>query len=111
MAVQRPKGMRPRQGGYREAKFNETSSNHGWYYCKYCGKSGRKEEMEVDHVLPWARGGSNDVSNLAISCRACNRAKGKQTPDEFEIMKMMQEDDMLEKEYKSVMRDFKRSGR
>ena len=104
MAMKRPKGMRPRQGGYREAKFDETSSNHGWYYCEYCGKSGHKAEMEVDHVLPWAQGGSNNVSNLAISCRACNRSKGNQTPEDFRIMQMLQEDDELEKEYRAVMR-------
>ncbi len=107
MAVKRPKGMRPRKSGYREAKFNETASNNGWYYCKYCGKSGRRAEMEVDHVLPWAQGGSNDVSNLVISCRACNRSKGNQTPEMFEIMKMMKEDDELEKEYRAVIRDEK----
>lgn len=28
--------------------------------------------FEVEHILPPGRGGSNDESNLALSCRCCN---------------------------------------
>ena len=77
-------------------------------YCKYCGKSGRKEDMEVDHEIPWAQGGSNELKNLVISCVHCNRSKGNQTPEEFEIMKMMQEDDENERIYRAAMRDYKK---
>jgi 5-methylcytosine-specific restriction endonuclease McrA len=42
------------------------------YVCAYCG--GRA--TTVDHQLPLARGGSNDVSNLLASCTRCNSRKG-----------------------------------
>lgn len=29
----------------------------------------------IDHILPLARGGSGEVSNLALACRCCNEAK------------------------------------
>ncbi len=32
-------------------------------------------QFEVDHVVPLARGGSDDPGNLALACRACNLFK------------------------------------
>lgn len=33
--------------------------------------------MNVDHVIPLAQGGSNDISNLDISNRVSNKSKGR----------------------------------
>jgi hypothetical protein len=30
----------------------------------------------LDHKIPWARGGTNDPSNLVCACWICNRVKG-----------------------------------
>jgi len=49
--------------------------------CVYCGKENVR--LEVEHIIPKARGGSNRVSNLTISCHDCNIAKGTQTAEEF----------------------------
>lgn len=49
------------------------------YRCVACGKSPATEagvELEVDHIVPVARGGGNAVENLRTLCRACNRGKG-----------------------------------
>jgi hypothetical protein len=35
--------------------------------------------LEVEHIIPRAKGGSNDESNLWLSCPLCNRAKGDRT--------------------------------
>lgn len=43
------------------------------YRCRRCGSTSR---LEVDHVIPLARGGSNDPSNLQTLCFPCNRRKG-----------------------------------
>jgi hypothetical protein len=43
------------------------------YRCRYCSS---EESLEVDHVVPLAKGGSNDPANLVASCRSCNRKKG-----------------------------------
>src|SRR5437870_5655214 len=51
------------------------------YRCVYCGKT--DVPFELDHLQPRSRGGSNRVSNLVLSCHACNQAKGKQTAAEF----------------------------
>ena len=49
--------------------------------CAYCGKS--DVPLEVEHIVPKSRGGSDRVSNLTISCTACNLKKGPNTAAEF----------------------------
>ena len=41
-----------------------------------CMKCGSKKNLEIDHVVPLARGGSNRLENLQLLCRDCNRMKG-----------------------------------
>ena len=55
------------------------------YTCQYCGAKGVK--LEVDHIIPFSRGGSDDLSNLTTSCRRCNRQKKDKTIKEFLIWK------------------------
>ena len=49
--------------------------------CVYCGVEG--VPLEVEHIIPESRGGSNRVSNLTIACIPCNQKKGDQTAEEF----------------------------
>lgn len=49
--------------------------------CAYCQTE--DVPLEVEHIVPKARGGTNRVSNLAIACRPCNDAKGTMTAEEF----------------------------
>ncbi len=39
--------------------------------------------IEIDHIIPKRKGGSNRVSNLTLACRPCNKKKGSQTAIEF----------------------------
>ena len=41
-----------------------------------CMKCGSKKNLEIDHVVPLARGGSNRLENLQLLCQRCNRMKG-----------------------------------
>lgn len=49
--------------------------------CCYCGT--QDVPLEVEHITPKSRGGSNRVSNLCLACRPCNVKKGSQTAAEF----------------------------
>ena len=44
--------------------------------CVYCGAT--DTQLEIEHVNPKSKGGSNRVSNLTIACVPCNQAKGNQ---------------------------------
>ena len=49
--------------------------------CVYCHKTG--VPLQVEHIVPTARGGSDRVSNLTLACGPCNQQKGTQTAAEF----------------------------
>ena len=40
--------------------------------CQCCGGY---QYLEYDHISPYSCGGSNDVSNIQLLCRKCNRSK------------------------------------
>jgi 5-methylcytosine-specific restriction endonuclease McrA len=48
------------------------------FRCTYCGASPVKDPdviLEVDHVIPWSRGGTTTLDNLRTACKDCNRGK------------------------------------
>ena len=49
--------------------------------CFYCGKT--VSDFEVEHMIPKARGGSNRIDNLTLSCHDCNQKKDTLTAEEF----------------------------
>lgn len=51
------------------------------YTCQYCGKVGGK--LEVDHIFPFSKGGSDSLENLTTSCQKCNRQKRDKSVDDF----------------------------
>jgi Holliday junction DNA helicase RuvB len=40
-----------------------------------CKKCGSRKNLEYDHIIPVAEGGSNTARNLELLCQDCNRAK------------------------------------
>jgi HNH endonuclease len=46
------------------------------YACHYCHRT--NVPLEVDHVVPLYKGGTNADSNLVASCHDCNHSKGIQ---------------------------------
>ncbi len=49
--------------------------------CAYCDV--RDVPLQVEHITPKARGGSNRVSNLTIACGPCNTAKGAARVEDY----------------------------
>ncbi|MEB3338222.1 MAG: HNH endonuclease, partial [Leptolyngbyaceae bacterium] len=45
------------------------------YQCQSCGQTNAETELNVDHIIPLALGGANDISNFQTLCRSCNQAK------------------------------------
>ena len=50
--------------------------------CAYC-TSTLVDTLEVDHIIPFSRGGSDDRENLVAACWRCNLEKSDLTPDEW----------------------------
>ena len=49
--------------------------------CAYCGKT--NVPLEMEHIIPKSRQGSNRVDNITLACEPCNKKKGSQTAAEF----------------------------
>lgn len=45
------------------------------YQCQSCGKTDREAKLNIDHIIPLAKGGANDISNLQTLCSSCNQKK------------------------------------
>ena len=45
------------------------------YQCQSCGKTQLETQLTIDHIIPLARGGQNDISNLQTLCYPCNQQK------------------------------------
>lgn len=53
--------------------------------CAYCGDN-LDNNSTIDHVVPRARGGSDDDCNLVAACPDCNRAKGAMLPSQLRAL-------------------------
>lgn len=57
--------------------------NHADGRCYLCGRKILYKDMTLDHVLPLAMGGADEVENLSCSCLTCNQFKGSILSDSF----------------------------
>jgi len=39
--------------------------------------------LEIEHIIPESRGGTDRVDNLTLACKKCNKKKGDKTAEEF----------------------------
>lgn len=44
--------------------------------CALCGTTAKRARMEIDHIIPVSKGGTNDPTNLQVLCVTCNQGKG-----------------------------------
>ncbi|MDP9426204.1 MAG: HNH endonuclease [Actinomycetota bacterium] len=51
--------------------------------CQYCGRRAPEVELEADHLIPVARGGTDAFDNLVTSCRECNSGKSAKLIERF----------------------------
>lgn len=75
------KGIKYQQGKLFKYNVKAYLLEKFRYKCAYCNKS--DIPLEVEHIIPKVRGGSNRISNLTIACHKCNQKKGSKTAKEF----------------------------
>jgi 5-methylcytosine-specific restriction endonuclease McrA len=75
------KGVEYQQGELAGYEVREYLLEKWGRKCAYCGKTNLP--LEIEHLIPRSRGGSDRMSNLTLACHACNQGKGNQTAAEF----------------------------
>jgi len=65
----------------RNGQITMSGTNREWQReqelpqeCVFCGS---REELQMDHLIPRNRGGSDSADNMVWSCRACNISRGE----------------------------------
>jgi len=74
-------GVEYQQGTLAGYETREYLLNKWGRECAYCGT--KNVPLQIEHIHPKAKGGSNQVSNLTLACQPCNLRKGSQPIDEF----------------------------
>jgi len=75
------KGVEYQQGELSGYEVREYLLEKYSRKCCYCNKT--NIAIEIEHITPRSRGGSNRVGNLCLACQDCNQRKGNQTATEF----------------------------
>jgi len=50
----------------------ESALRKAHWRCQNCGMSGREVKLEVHHIVPISKGGTNKLSNLTVLCPNCH---------------------------------------
>jgi len=73
------------------------------FICQYCGRHSPNIILEIDHVEPVSKGGSNDILNLITSCKECNRGKTNiQLDDESALAKQKKQLEELQERREQI---------
>ncbi|MES1934632.1 hypothetical protein T35B1_18608 [Salinisphaera shabanensis T35B1] len=60
------------------------------FTCKYCGAKAPEVVLEIDHIEPVSKGGTNDILNLVTSCKACNSGKSDRRLSDATVIEQRQ---------------------
>jgi 5-methylcytosine-specific restriction endonuclease McrA len=74
-------GIEYQQGELLGYEVREYLLNKWGRKCAYCG--GENIPLQVEHIHPKAKGGTNRISNLCLACEKCNTKKGTQLIEKF----------------------------
>lgn len=66
---------RRQASGYISGTAKYDVLNRAGFHCDLCGVSADEKALEVDHIIPRAKGGTDDPSNLQALCYMCNAMK------------------------------------
>lgn len=76
---------KPRRKGTPSTAVRMRVMKRDRFQCTYCGVAGTQAELQVDHIIALAKGGSHHMSNLTTACRACNQNKSDGAPRALRI--------------------------
>lgn len=73
------------------------------FTCQYCGKKAPDVVLELEHIQPVSKGGSDHITNLVAACFDCNRGKGDRIlADDSLVEKQRRQLEQLEEKRQQV---------
>lgn len=78
-------GVEYQQGTLAGYTVREALLEHWGRKCVYCGAE--NIPLQIEHIKPKSKNGSNRFNNLTLACECCNQAKGSRAVEEFLIDK------------------------
>lgn len=74
---------RRKSAGYIPGTLRYEVLKRAKFRCELCGISAEEKALEVDHIVPRNKGGSDDISNLQSLCYSCNAMKRDRDDTDF----------------------------
>ena len=78
---------RRQSAGYISGTLRYDILKDAKFRCELCGVSAEERALEVDHILPRKRGGSDDPTNLQALCYQCNAMKRDRDDTDFRAVR------------------------
>jgi ATP adenylyltransferase len=76
-------GHRSIADGYISGSVRYDVLKRAKYRCELCGVHEERAALHIDHIIPRARGGSDDISNFQSLCVTCNTNKRDRDDTDF----------------------------
>lgn len=72
--------------GRRETVYRMLKKRHGMVPCFVCERNVEERHATLEHIIPYAEGGTDDMDNLSISHNNCNQRRGCIPADSQEFL-------------------------
>ena len=76
-------GHRSLSDGYVSRSTRYEVLNRAKHRCELCGAHETQAALHVDHIVPRAKGGSDELSNFQALCISCNTSKRDRDDTDF----------------------------
>ncbi len=77
---------RRKSTGYVSGTIRYEVLKKAKFHCELCGISADQRALEVDHIVPRNKGGSDELSNFQALCYRCNSMKRDRDDTDFRIV-------------------------
>jgi ATP adenylyltransferase len=74
---------RQKASGYISGTIRYEVLKRAKLRCELCGISAKEKALQVDHIVPRAKDGTDDLSNLQALCYSCNAMKQDRDDTDF----------------------------
>ena len=74
---------RRKSAGYISGSIRYNVLKDAKFRCELCGVSADTKALEVDHIIPRNKGGTDEISNLQALCYSCNAMKRDKDSTDF----------------------------